>query len=153
MYWDTKTQIWLLHQEQSDQGRHCLSFLPHLLDIMYYSLAKAHCSNFFWIFIEMIHSMTKTTKTKWHVRLANTQISMGISPVQLESLLSAWRNLESLPTHWVHSKDSDQTGKMPRPIWVFAGPTGHFVGFVVLQLKSFQMFQHWGFYGNSKTEH
>ena len=51
------------------------------------------------------------------------QISLGIRPVWSESSLSAWRKLESLATHWVHSKDSDQTGRMPRLIWVFAGRT------------------------------
>ena len=40
-----------------------------------------------------------------------------------ESLLSAWRNLGSIATHWVHSEDSDLTGQMSRLIWVFAGPT------------------------------
>ena len=34
----------------------------------------------------------------------------------------------------VDSEDSDQTGRMPRLILVYAGRTGHFVGFVVLQL-------------------
>ena len=34
-----------------------------------------------------------------------------------------WRKLGPLATHWVHSKDSDQTGRMPRLIWVFAGCT------------------------------
>ena len=29
------------------------------------------------------------------------------------------------------SEDSDQTGRMPRLIWVFAGRTGHFDGFVM----------------------
>ena len=37
--------------------------------------------------------------------------------------LSAWRKLGCLATHWVHSEDSDQTGQMPRLIWVFAGHT------------------------------
>ena len=32
------------------------------------------------------------------------------------------------------SEDSDQTGRMPRLIWVFAGRTGHFVGFVMRRL-------------------
>ena len=31
----------------------------------------------------------------------------------------------SIATHWVHSEDSDQTGWMPRLIWVFAGRTCH----------------------------
>ena len=68
---------------------------------------------------------------KWHVCPAKTQISLGIRPVWSESSLSPWRKLGSLCTHWVHSKDSDQTGRMPRLIWVFAGHTGHFVGFLM----------------------
>ena len=40
-----------------------------------------------------------------------------------QSSLSAWRNLGSLATHWAHREDSDQTGQMPRLIWVFAGHT------------------------------
>ena len=36
-----------------------------------------------------------------------------------QSSLSAWRNIWSLAIHWAHSKDSDQTGQMPRLIWVF----------------------------------
>ena len=57
------------------------------------------------------HIMTKPTK--WHVRPTKTQISLGIRPVWSESLLSAWRNIGSLATHWEHSEDSDQTGQMP----------------------------------------
>ena len=60
---------------------------------------------------------------KMTVRPAKTQISLGIYPVWSESSLSAWRNLGSLATHWAHSEDSDQTGRMPRLIWVFAGRT------------------------------
>ena len=39
------------------------------------------------------------------------------------------------------SEDSDQTGRMPWLIWVFAGRTCHFVGFVMwrLNMLSFQM--------------
>ena len=54
---------------------------------------------------------------------AKTQISLGIRPVWSESSLSAWRKLGPLATHWAHSEDSDQTGRMPRLIWVFAGRT------------------------------
>ena len=83
---------------------------------------------------KMSRHMTKPTK--WPVRTAKTRISLGIRPVWSEPSLSTWRNLGSLAIHWAHSKDSDQTGRMPRLIWVFAGCTGHFVGFVVLRLKS-----------------
>ena len=37
-------------------------------------------------------------------------------------------------THWVHSKDSEQTGWMHRLIWVFVGCICHFVCFVMLRL-------------------
>ena len=40
-----------------------------------------------------------------------------------QSSLSIWRNLGPLATHWAHNEDSDQTGRMPTLIWVFAGCT------------------------------
>ena len=70
------------------------------------------------------------------VRPVKTRISLGICPVWSESLLSAWRKLGSWATHWAHSKDTEQTGRMPRLIWVFARHTCHFVGFVMRQLIS-----------------
>ena len=70
---------------------------------------------------DMSRLMTKPTK--WHVRPAKTQINLGTRPVWSESSLSAWRKLGSLATHWVHSEDSEQTGQMPRLIWVFTGCT------------------------------
>ena len=77
-----------------------------------------------------------TKPTKWHVRSSKTQISLGVRPVWSESSLSTWRKLGSLTTHWAHSEDSDQTGRMPRLIWVFVGRTCHFVGFVMRWLNS-----------------
>ena len=71
----------------------------------------------------------KTNKVT--VRPAKTQISLGIRPVWSESSLSAWRNLGSLATHWVHSKDSDQTGRMPRLILSLRWAHTHFIGFVM----------------------
>ena len=72
----------------------------------------------------MSSRLTKKT-TKWHVRPAKTQISLGIRPGWSKSLLFAGRKLGSIVTHWAHSEDSDQTGRMPRLIWVFAS-TRHF---------------------------
>ena len=68
-------------------------------------------------------SRLMTKPTKWHVRPAKTQISLGIRPVWSESSLSAGRKCGSLATHWAHSDDSDQTGRMPRLMWVFAERT------------------------------
>ena len=39
------------------------------------------------------------------VRPAKNQIGLGIRPVWSKSSLSAWRNLGSLATQWVHSED------------------------------------------------
>ena len=69
----------------------------------------------------MSRRMTKPTKR--HVRPVKTQISIGIRPVWSESPLSAWIKLGSTATHWEHSEDTDQTGRIPRLIWVFAGRT------------------------------
>ena len=67
----------------------------------------------FWSVIHELSSEQRHDKTnKMSVRTAKTQISLGIRPVWSESLLSAWRNLWSLATHWAHSEDSDQTGRM-----------------------------------------
>ena len=52
-----------------------------------------------------------------------------------ESSLSAWRKFGSLATHWVHSKDSDQTGQMPWLICV-RWAHSHFVCLVVRRLIS-----------------
>ena len=69
-----------------------------------------------WGIYELPHDKTN----KMTVCPAKTQISLGICPVWSDSLLSAWRKLGSLATHWPHSEDSDQTGRMPRlirPVW------------------------------------
>ena len=69
--------------------------------------------------IELWHDKTN----KMSVRPAKIQISLGICPVWSESSLSAWRKFGSLAIHWTHREDSDQTGRMPRLICVFAGRT------------------------------
>ena len=54
-----------------------------------------------------------TKPTKWSVRPAKTQISLSISPVWSESLLSAWRKLGSLATHWAQAKTLIRLGGCP----------------------------------------
>ena len=63
------------------------------------------------------------------VRLAKTQISLGIRPVWSESSLSAWRKLGSLPTHWAPSEDSDAQSDLSLR-WAHS----HFVCFVMSRL-------------------
>ena len=54
---------------------------------------------------------------------AKTQISLGIRPVWSESPLCAEWVAKDPSFLYVDCKDSDQTGQMPRLIWVFAGHT------------------------------
>ena len=69
--------------------------------------------------IESRHDKTN----KMTVRPAKTQISMGIRLVWSESSLCAqWVAKDPRFLH-ADSEDSDQTGQMPRLIWVFAGRT------------------------------
>ena len=59
---------------------------------------------------------------------AKTQISVGIQPVVGPKL------------HIKCTAKTDQTGQMPKLIWVFSGGTHHFVGFAVICLISIFFF-------------
>ena len=63
----------------------------------------------------------KTNKTS--VRPAKTQMSLGIRPVWSESSQCAQWVAEDPRFLHADSEDSDQTGRMPRLIWAFAGRT------------------------------
>ena len=72
-----------------------------------------------------------TTPTKWSVRPVKTQINLGICRV-----FAVLSSVAEDPV-FLHaaSEESDQTGWMPRLIWVFVGHKGHFVGFVMRRLR------------------
>ena len=57
------------------------------------------------------------------VRPVKTQISLGIRPVWSESSLCAQCIVKDPSFLHADSEDTDQTGRMPRLIWVFAGHT------------------------------
>ena len=84
---------------------------------------------------DLCHSMTKLTK--WHVHPAKTQISLDIHPVWSESSMCVQWVAKGPSFLHADSEDSDQSGRLPRLIWVFAGRTSHFVGFVMMQLTYF----------------
>ena len=78
----------------------------------------------------------RTTKpTKWPVHPAKTQISLGIQPGCQISLRCVLYGQPRTQCFLMRTVKTDQNGWMPRLIWVFAGHTGHFVGFVMLRLK------------------
>ena len=72
-----------------------------------------------------------TKPTKWHVRPAKTQMSLDIRPVSSESSLCAQWLVKDPSFLHADCEDYDMTERMPRLIWVFAGRTCHFVGFVM----------------------
>ena len=69
--------------------------------------------------------------SKMTVLPVKTQICLGIRPVWSESSLCAQWVAKDPSFLQAGSEDTDQTGRMPRLIWVFAGRTCHFVGFVM----------------------
>ena len=72
--------------------------------------------------------------SKMTARPAKTQISLGIHTVWSEpSLCAQWVAKDKRFLH-ADSEDSDQTGWMPRLIWVFLGRTDHFLCFVMRRL-------------------
>ena len=77
-------------------------------------------------------SMTKPTI--WHVRQVKTQISLGMRPVWSESLLSAWRKVGYLVTHWAQSELWSDWADAQADL-SFTGHTHHFVGFVMWWLN------------------
>ena len=78
--------------------------LPKILTLL--AFLGFHCST-----CHMSRFMTKPTK--WHVRPAKTQISLGIHPLWSESSPSAWIKLGSLATHWVQGKTLIRLGGCP----------------------------------------
>ena len=84
---------------------------------------------YFLLYITLYFSHSMTKLTKWPVRPAKAQISLGIRTVWSESsLCTLWVDKAPVFLH-ADSKDSDQTGRMPRLIWIFAGHICHFVSF------------------------
>ena len=101
-----------------------------------------------------------TKPTKWHVRPANSDqlghppslirvFAVRMKKAQNQNQNCYWWHVQmtiihqdlwwgklvrSLATNWAHDEDTDQTGRMPRLTWVFAGRTCHFVGFVMRRL-------------------
>ena len=81
---------------------------------------------------EMSHRMTKPTKwlcNQWRLRSAWASAQSDQS-----SLCAQWV-AEDPSFLYADSENSDQIGQMSKLIWVFAGRTDHFVGFVMRRLK------------------
>ena len=132
--WAHRSFCWFCHMVAQLYACHLFSPEEPCWTKKLHTLLKFNC--YMW---HLSRLMAKPTK--WHVHQAKTQISLGIRPVWSESSLSAWRKLGSLATHSVHCEDPDQTGQMPRLIWVSAQSDqslrwahSHFICFVMRQL-------------------
>ena len=68
---------------------------------------------------------------------AQRRLRSACAPAQSDqsSLCARWVAKDPSFLH-ADSEDSYQSGRMPRLIWVFAGRTCHFVGFVMIRLTS-----------------
>ena len=114
---------------------YCLAWMKrsYSLEVLNWIEASIHITNWLicsvsWETEKMKQMSRRMTKlTKWHVRPAKTQVAWAST----QSDQSAWRNTGSSATHWAHCEDSDQTGRLPRLIWVFPGHIDQFVGFVM----------------------
>ena len=73
----------------------------------------------------MSRSMTK--QTKWLCAQPKVRSAWAFAQSDQSSLCAQWVAKGPSFLH-ADSEDSDQTGQMPRLIWVFAGSTFHFVG-------------------------
>ena len=81
--------------------------------------------------IHLSRLMTKSTK--WLCAQRRLRSTWASTQSDQSSLCAQWVGKDPSFLH-MDSKDSDQTGRMPRMTWVFAGRTCHFVGFVMRQL-------------------
>ena len=99
--------------------RHCNQWNTSFLLIHYNGFANAY---FWWYYSSKtyIHAIWINFFNKL---LRKTQISLGIRPVWSESLLCAQWVAKGSVLLQADSEDSDQTGRMRRLIWVFAGRT------------------------------
>ena len=81
---------------------------------------------------EMSRLMTKPTK--WLCAQRRLRSAWAFAQSDQSSLCAQWVAKDPRFLH-ADSENSDQTGWMPRLIWVFAGRRCHFVGFVMRRLK------------------
>ena len=112
--------------------------------VFYFFYCKAPVNSInklYWLNLSIRNNLSQRMikPSKWYVRPAKTRNSLGIRPVWSESSLCAqWVAKDPSFLHAV-SEDSDQTGRMPLLIWVFAWRTCHFAGFIMRWLIS----NHW----------
>ena len=98
------------------------SGFQHRSEVLSWETIQSTMSDHVW-YIDSSYEPHHDKTNKITVRPAKTRISLGIHPVWSESSLCAqWVAKDRSFLH-ADSEESDQTGRMPRLIWVFAGCT------------------------------
>ena len=86
------------------------------------------------MFVARLRSQNVRKHTFWHVRQQRLK-SACASAQSDQSFLSVWRHFASLPIQNAHSEYSDETARMRRLIWNFAGRTISTIHFRTLALE------------------
>ena len=121
--------VWKAREILSSKAWHvCGSFIPSSLFTPHLISCASKIDSTVILFIFYLYDLytcePRHDKTnKMAVRPVKTQISLGIRPVWSEASLCAQWVVKDASCRHANSKDSDQTGWMPRLIWVFAGRT------------------------------
>ena len=150
--WTAKTLIRLggcPGWSESSLGAHSFCWFCHIAAHLYYALKSLwwYCVNFalqqfdfYWIkrcnILQYVYAFCyyeppRDKTTKMTMRPAKTQISLGVRPVWSASSQCAQWVAKDRSFLRADSEDTDQTGRMPRLIRVFAGRKCHFAGFVM----------------------
>ena len=91
------------------------------------------------ICIYTLHQRKKERRKKENDMCAKRRLRSAWASAQSDqSFRCPHEEIGSSPTHWAHIEDYDQTGRMHRLIWVFAGRKDHFVGLVMRRLIYFR---------------
>ena len=97
------------------------NFRSEIIEIQIVYMKILQCIAVNAIFWKNLNEPPHDKTNKMTVCQAKTRISLGIRPVWSESSLCAQLVAKDPGFLHVDSEDSDQTGRMPRLIWVFAG--------------------------------
>ena len=85
---------------------------------------------------QRLSSAWASTQSHQSLRCPHEEILGPQLPIECTAKTLIRLQMKNYWVNWAHSEDSDQTGRMPRLIWVFARHTDHFVGFVIRRLNS-----------------
>ena len=121
---------WCPGWSESLLGTHSFCLFCHVMAHLSFHFPLLYCLSQFIITVCTVSlSLMSQCMTKWPVCLAKTD-HPAQPDLSLCCALYGWLSTQIVKT--------DQTGwmpRLPRLIWVFAGRTDHFVGFVMLWLK------------------